>query len=83
MGGSHSVITTRPNSLERDVMELSLKLARPALFAAAATMCCLLGNSAAVADGVRRPAAPIVQQAPTSWSGFLLGANAGWSWSDF
>jgi len=64
-------------------MEMLLKLARPALFAAAATMCSVLGNSAAVADGVRRSAAPVVQQAPTSWSGFYFGAHAGWSWSDF
>ena len=34
------------------------------------------------ADGRAAPrGAPVVQQAPTSWSGFYFGAHSGWQWS--
>jgi outer membrane immunogenic protein len=34
------------------------------------------------ADGMAPRGAPVVQQAPTSWSGFYFGAHSGWQWSD-
>ena len=33
------------------------------------------------ADGMAPRGAPVVQQAPTSWSGFYFGAHSGWQWS--
>ena len=39
-------------------------------------------GTSAKADGRAAPrGAPVVQQAPTSWSGFYFGAHSGWQWS--
>jgi outer membrane immunogenic protein len=51
------------------------------LFVGALAVAALGATSAAHADGMDRKAAPVYDK-PVSWSGFYVGAQAGYSWSD-
>jgi opacity protein-like surface antigen len=54
------------------------------LFAGACAAGVFVASSEIVrADGMAPRGAPVVQQAPTSWSGFYFGAQSGFQWSDF
>jgi outer membrane immunogenic protein len=64
-------------------MNLATQLYRKVAYATAMSIALVGASASALADGRAARAAPVVQQAPTSWSGFYFGAHSGFQWSDF
>jgi opacity protein-like surface antigen len=65
-------------------MNFTAKVCKSLLHLGAVGVAVSVGAMDASADGrAPRAAAPVVQQAPTSWSGFYFGAHSGWQWSEF